>query len=514
MMKRLYYTCILFVFTYASISACDAIFCRTGINVSIGPTCNVLITPDILLESPCPDGIFLVDLYDADDNPLPNPIDGSYLDIPITAVIKELTSGNVCESEFILEDKTPPFIDFVGAPIELSCQDDLEEVISIGVFDNCGLSEAKLIDTRYVCSPCEYDSVYLTWELVDEYGNSTEETKGFEFTDFCMDVIFPEDVEFECSPNPDDIPSTVIVEDGGIGCPLEVDINFSDIRIGCDITRLWTITEECSGRTIHHSQFIIVNDDTPPELEVPEITDPITLDEFNDGFIPDFTATDNCPLFYTVTDYMPGEVISCDPVQFIADYSIQSTDECGNSSPMEEVSVVVTAEDSPKLKITGRKDCLRPFSVFYEYDNLVEPVTVTIDVTNPAWGLALIFGTQEVILTPSLGYTYLEITATDALGCSVTKRKKYKCNGRNLGLRSEREDYKVFPNPVNDQLNLELSEEINQVTIYGLDGKTMYSRKASTKSAVQVNTSDWASGVYFLQLSSDDEVWTEKIIRQ
>ncbi len=513
MIKRLFYTCIFFAYSYASLSACDALFCKTMVNLSIGPTCNILITADLLLEAPCPDGIFVVDLYDADENPLPNPIDGSYLGVPITAVVKELVNGIACESEFILEDKTPPFIDFVGAPITLSCQDDLEEVISIGTFDNCGLSNAKLIDTRYVCSPCEYDSVYLTWELIDEYGNAAEETKGFEFVDFCMDVTFPPDVSFDCSPDPEDIPSTVIVSDGDIGCPLVVDINYSDIRIGCDITRFWTITEGCSGRTITHSQFIEVNDDTPPDLEVPPFTATITLDEYNAGFRPPFTATDDCPLFYTVIDNTLKEVISCDPVHFIAKYGIQSTDLCGNSSPQEEVYVHVQAEDPPKLKIKGTKNCLRPFIVSYEYDNLVEPVTVTWNSTNPSWELTLFVGTQQASLRPAFGNTYVEVTITDALGCTITKRKKYKCNGKYLGWRSNEESYQVYPNPINDQLYLELSEEINRVTIHGLDGKTMFSQIVNTTS-LQMNTSDWPVGLYLLQLSSDENVWTEKIMKE
>ena len=158
----------------------DTIICKADVDVALGPLCDVEVTFDMILYEYCPDYSYKVQLFEAPappfDSDLPNPIDGSYIGSSIVALVTDVGSNNACTANVHLKDLTPPFIDFVGAPLDLSCQDDLSEVISIGVVDNCGIANYKISDIRHECVPCEYDKVFITYELTDEYGNITEVT--------------------------------------------------------------------------------------------------------------------------------------------------------------------------------------------------------------------------------------------------------------------------------------------------------------------------------------------------
>ena len=510
----------IFSFTMLSnniISAChdDSIACFATVNVSIGPTCLIEIIPDMILVELCPDKTYKVELFDGlplPGNSLPNPIDGSYIGSSIVARVTDIDSENSCTADIILEDKSPPFIDFVGAPIQLSCRDDFEEVISIGTFDNCGQSSAKLVDIRHECVPCEYDSVYLTYELVDEYGNMAMETKGFELYDFCFDAEFPDDIAFDCPPEMEVIPS-ITINDSDRFCLLDLDINVSDITIGCDISRIYTVTEECSGRTITHTQIIDILNEDPPIVDITPPTGPISLDYYNGGFRPEYEVFSVCDILYTVTSQTLKESISCDPSRFLILYEIFSVDVCGNTSATEEVLVEVTAEDPPKVKISGRKDCRNEFIVTAEPRDMAQPITYSWSVSNPLWSITPIPGTNEAIVSSGGGKATVEVIATDITGCSETDTKKYYCK-RNPFRSGQIQEEGIYPNPTSGILNINLEEEIQNIGIYSLDGQLIQSINNPGSGSIKINMEEYVQGLYLLSIRSTSQTIVEKIIKE
>lgn len=69
---------------------------------------------------------------------------------------------------------------------------------------------------------------------------------------------------------------------------------------------------------------------------------------------------------------------------------------------------------------------------------------------------------------------------------------------------------KVYPNPVNDILNIETETDIKSVEIYNLQGQ-----KIKTVLSKQLNVSDLAAGIYMVRVEdTNNAVQTKKIVKQ
>lgn len=69
---------------------------------------------------------------------------------------------------------------------------------------------------------------------------------------------------------------------------------------------------------------------------------------------------------------------------------------------------------------------------------------------------------------------------------------------------------KLYPNPVNDQLNFISSENINSISILNLTGQEVLQSKMNSASG-QVNVSALPKGIYILKIFSTGVVKTFKI---
>ncbi|MBL7932548.1 MAG: T9SS type A sorting domain-containing protein [Bacteroidia bacterium] len=88
------------------------------------------------------------------------------------------------------------------------------------------------------------------------------------------------------------------------------------------------------------------------------------------------------------------------------------------------------------------------------------------------------------------------------------------CNYTNVGLNelSEKLDLKIYPNPVNDVINIESGLSEAEVLISDLNGRIV---KQETLNNQKINTSDLIPGMYFLQVVSDKEiVYKTKVVKQ
>ena len=63
----------------------------------------------------------------------------------------------------------------------------------------------------------------------------------------------------------------------------------------------------------------------------------------------------------------------------------------------------------------------------------------------------------------------------------------------------------IFPNPAQDQLNIESSADINELRIYTLQGKLVQQLSITSQKATSIAISDLKAGTYILSLQSGDQ---------
>lgn len=71
----------------------------------------------------------------------------------------------------------------------------------------------------------------------------------------------------------------------------------------------------------------------------------------------------------------------------------------------------------------------------------------------------------------------------------------------------------VYPNPVNDVVNISVDALVSNVAIVDLNGRTVKTAKFDGVSNASVNVSDLASGVYMMTITSDKGTTTKKIVK-
>jgi hypothetical protein len=74
-------------------------------------------------------------------------------------------------------------------------------------------------------------------------------------------------------------------------------------------------------------------------------------------------------------------------------------------------------------------------------------------------------------------------------------------------------NYSVYPNPVTDQLNIiSTDNKFFSINIFNSLGENIYSEHATSN--IQLSTSNFANGLYFIQVKSDNNFFTQKFIKQ
>ena len=170
------------------------------------------------------------------------------------------------------------------------------------------------------------------------------------------------------------------------------------------ITRRYRITDD-SGNWIFVTQFILVNDITPPVA-----SNPNTINVANVGLIPapnvlDVTSeTDNCmsnPIVAFVSDVTDGDI--CNGETITRTYSV--TDNCGNLTLVTQQIMI----DAVLPNVNAGVD-----QTFCEGEMVILNGS---GATFYSWDIGVVDGVPFV---PSLGITTHTVTGTDANGCVNT----------------------------------------------------------------------------------------------
>lgn len=87
---------------------------------------------------------------------------------------------------------------------------------------------------------------------------------------------------------------------------------------------------------------------------------------------------------------------------------------------------------------------------------------------------------------------------------------KGKSTSKNSTVHASHLTVHVYPNPTNNTLHIESSEVISQIEIFNLQGQKVI----SAGSAINVDVSALANGIYLLQVTTEAGVKTEKFVKQ
>jgi hypothetical protein len=82
-----------------------------------------------------------------------------------------------------------------------------------------------------------------------------------------------------------------------------------------------------------------------------------------------------------------------------------------------------------------------------------------------------------------------------------------------VGLQDEAFTFEVYPNPTNSFLNIEFEGALIEVTLRNLEGKLL-SQTIVNASPILLDMTNYPSGMYLLQLTGENHLQTQRIIKQ
>ena len=76
-------------------------------------------------------------------------------------------------------------------------------------------------------------------------------------------------------------------------------------------------------------------------------------------------------------------------------------------------------------------------------------------------------------------------------------------------------NFSIYPNPANNVLNLSVKNglSVNEITMVDINGRTVKTINNSFNSEMEINVSDLTSGVYMLNVNTDEGVATSKFVK-
>lgn len=354
--------------------------CNNNLNVSLGASCEAIITPDMILEGG-PYGCyenFCMEIIDADGNIVDNIFDledvGSIFSV---SIIDCNGDGNSCWGYVTIENKLIPELE-CPADVTLTCNQDPNELYPAGhplagelVYGIANLETCEIDatitykDELQDFGECSDPRVELTrtWTVKDDEGNEVSCEQKFDFLPFDpMMVEYPQeyilDNSFDCSEVDAD-PSLTEPESTGYptfgGQPI-IGNNFCDIHLGywdevlidvnCPsayiIYRNWKIDNEClpieeGVNPLEFIQRIKVKDSKAPEISgLDDVT--INVDPWScEGTytLPNIMNTDDCSEFEVEWHATYGQIVGNQVTNLLKGetvINVKVKDGCGNQS--------------------------------------------------------------------------------------------------------------------------------------------------------------------------------------
>jgi hypothetical protein len=364
--------------------------CNDTIHVSLNGNCQALIEPDDILEG---DQLnyneFSITLTKANGDPVPNPVNGTYIGQTIFVKATHLPTGNSCWGHALIEDKWAPTISCTNAVIP--CFQNFNTAFLPTMSDNCDATPTRQLINQTINedNPCTGVIITRTFIAIDDSGNISAPCTQTLTTTMPPLPDFPEDTSWQChvyEAHPNVINGTALTGNLnttgsgvpnvalGVYCPYQVGKH--DVALdGCgetfSIVRTWTVLNWCTGQ-VHltdingddNVQIIKVKDTLAPVIVRPPYNVAANISGVHGCFAINLllpaTVTDNCHgfsqrIFTPVgeANYVngidgangglipsPGLPLGVHTVIYVA------TDECSNTDTLH-VPVTIVDETSP-----------------------------------------------------------------------------------------------------------------------------------------------------------------------
>ncbi len=126
-------------------------------------------------------------------------------------------------------------------------------------------------------------------------------------------------------------------------------------------------------------------------------------------------------------------------------------------------------------------------------------------------------GLKEMIAVNTNTDTYISgfvPNSVSEIACNNTTFANIKY-GAPVGLKKQNlvDDFKLYPNPVNDRLYIKNSiKEDVEIEVYSVKGELLINKKFLKDSEIEINLSDLSEGIYMVHLSTKDKLISKKIV--
>ena len=162
-------------------------------------------------------------------------------------------------------------------------------------------------------------------------------------------------------------------------------------------------------------------------------------------------------------------------------------------------NLTAVAKSSSSIELTW--DAVENAMSYFVYRNDVEIANIT-GTTYVDENLA--YDTEYCYTVSSMGATSesdpSEEACTKTLGESIAENTSY---------------LNIFPNPATDNLSIEATEEITEVNIYNIIGVNVYNEQCTMNNLqLDINISDFNSGVYFVKVKTGNGETVKRFIKQ
>ncbi len=185
---------------YTIIEECaeQSLACNNSVRISIGPNCEALIVPDMILEGSYPDMTdFMVQLWQG-NRQIANPLTSAQFGLTIHAKVQRISTGNVCWGTLTISDKMAPGFLCPVDTIKITCDIDPASIPYPTASDNCDPNpQVNLVAKNIIKLGCEHTVTVRTFRAIDLWKNVSGNCKQI-IEQKQIDLRFPDDISWTC----------------------------------------------------------------------------------------------------------------------------------------------------------------------------------------------------------------------------------------------------------------------------------------------------------------------------
>ena len=181
-----------------------------------------------------------------------------------------------------------------------------------------------------------------------------------------------------------------------------------------------------------------------------------------------------------------------------------------------EFNCILAAGDTIRFEVNVSNEISAAFTESITDINVVDFTDESFGATTYEWT----FGDGESSTDPSPSHTYSEdgsydvtLVVTNDDGCTDTIMTTVEIFGVGI-FDNSLENLTIYPNPFNNHVNLKNDAGIMNVVVMDASGRMIYSYNQGLINQLEIGTSSWANGIYFVTVESETgDVKTEMLVK-